>query len=78
MAAAMRGRGGKPAPAVNLLAEGTPFFAEFVEDILPLSYPSARHLAQAIRPHAATSPVSALDFVSGSGVWGIALAQASP
>ena len=68
---------GKPATAVNSAAEGVPFFAEFVEDILPLSYPSARMLADALNLAEATGPVSVLDLASGSGVWGIALAQAS-
>ena len=39
---------GKPARPVNIAAEGAPFFAEFVEDIFPLSYPSARALAGAL------------------------------
>jgi len=69
---------GNPATAVNSAAEGASFFAEFVEDILPLSYPSARILADALNLAEATGPVSVLDLASGSGVWGIALAQASP
>jgi len=69
---------GRPATAVNSVAEGAPFFAQFVEDILPLSYPSARMLADALNLAQATGPVSVLDLASGSGVWGIALAQASP
>ena len=68
---------GTPATAVNSVAEGAPFFAQFVEDILPLSYPSARMLADALNLAQATGPVSVLDLASGSGVWGIALAQAS-
>jgi SAM-dependent methyltransferase len=68
---------GKPATAVNSAAEGASFFAKFVEDI-PLSYPSARMLADALNLAAATGPVSVLDLASGSGVWGIALAQDSP
>ena len=53
------------------------FFAEFVEDIMPLSYPPARILAGALNIAQASGPVSVLDLGSGSGVWGIALAQAS-
>jgi precorrin-6B methylase 2 len=53
------------------------FFAEFVEDIMPLSYPPARILAGALGIAQTTKPVSVLDLGSGSGVWGIALAQAS-
>lgn len=69
---------GKPATAVNVAAEGAPFFAEFVEDIFPMSYPSARVLTDALNLAQAAGPVSVLDLASGSGVWGIALAQASP
>ena len=69
---------GKPATAVNSIAEGAPFFAQFVEDILPLSYPSAHMLANALNLAEAHRTVSVLDLASGSGVWGIALAQASP
>lgn len=69
---------GKPAIAVNAAAEGAPFFAEFVEDIFPMSYPSAHTLAEALNLAQAAGPVSVLDLASGSGVWGIALAQASP
>lgn len=54
------------------------FFAEFVEGIFPLSYPAARALAVALHIAEATAPVSVLDLGAGSGVWGIALAEASP
>ncbi len=69
---------GKPASTVNVANEGAPFFAEFVEDIFPLSYQSARVLAGALDLARASGPVSVLDLGAGSGVWGIALAQASP
>jgi len=69
---------GKPAAAINTGGEGARYFAEIVEDIFALSYPSARALADALNLAAATGPVSVLDVASGSGVWGIALAQASP
>lgn len=69
---------GAPAMAVDAAAEGEPFFAEFVEDLFPLSYPAARMLAEALDLGRSTKPVSVLDLASGSGVWGIALAQASP
>jgi len=70
--------GGKPARAGNTAGEGAAFFAEFVEDIFPLSYPSACALAGALDLAASGGPVSVLDLGAGSGVWGIALAQASP
>lgn len=71
-------RTGKPTREVNQETEGAAFFAEFVEDILPMSYPAAQALAKELKLSAATSPVGVLDIASGSGVWGIALAQASP
>lgn len=69
---------GKPATAVNTVAEGAPFFIELVEAIFPMSYPAARVLAEALDIAHARGPVSVLDLAAGSGVWGIALAQASP
>jgi precorrin-6B methylase 2 len=69
---------GKPARMVHVAGEGAVFFAEFVEDIFPLSYPAARALAGALDLARASTPVSVLDLGAGSGVWGIALAQASP
>jgi SAM-dependent methyltransferase len=70
--------GGKPARAGNTAAEGAAFFAQFVEDIFPLSYPSACVLAGALDLGGWGGPVSVLDLGAGSGVWGIALAQSSP
>jgi ubiquinone/menaquinone biosynthesis C-methylase UbiE len=69
---------GKPKEAVNQEKSGGEFFHEFVNDILPLSYPAARALAGGLELHAASAPVRVLDLAAGSGVWGIALAQASP
>jgi SAM-dependent methyltransferase len=74
-------RAGKPDRAVNQEAQGAEFFAEFVEDILPMSFPAAQALANALaeklQPAAGTDRVDVLDIASGSGVWGIALAQKS-
>ena len=69
---------GQPANAVNEESDGTAFFEQFVEDIFPMSYPSARALAGSLEMLKADKAVSVLDLASGSGVWGIALAQASP
>ena len=69
---------GKPVEAVNQESTGGDFFHEFVNDILPLSYPAARALAGSLELHAAAETVRVLDLAAGSGVWGIALAQASP
>jgi precorrin-6B methylase 2 len=69
---------GKPVSRVPVADEGAQYFVEFVEDIFPLSYPSARALAGALDLARASGPVSVLDVGAGAGVWGIALAQASP
>ena len=66
--------GGKPMHA----REEPAFFAEFVEALFPLSYPSACALARALDLAHVEGPVSVLDLGAGSGVWGIALALASP
>ncbi|MEO6912303.1 MAG: methyltransferase [Edaphobacter sp.] len=68
---------GKPATAVNQQGEGSDFFQKLVPDIFPMSYPSAQVLAGHL--NLGTLPKSsALDLATGSGVWGIALAQSAP
>jgi SAM-dependent methyltransferase len=69
---------GKRAETVSDSTHGAAFFAQFVEDLFPNSYPAAVALADALRLAEASAPVSVLDVGAGSGVWGIALAQASP
>src|SRR5207248_986375 len=59
-------RSGRPSEARNQEKEGTDFFSELVENIIPMSYPSAQVLAED------------LEIAAGSGIWGIALAQKSP
>jgi ubiquinone/menaquinone biosynthesis C-methylase UbiE len=71
-------RTGQPAASVNREKAGAAFFHDFVEDIFPMSYPSAQRLAEALEIAAAKKPVRVLDLAAGSGVWGIALAQKSP
>jgi hypothetical protein len=71
-------RTGQPAASVNREKAGAEFFHDFVEDIFPMSYPSAQRLAEALEIAAAKKPVRVLDLAAGSGVWGIALAQKSP
>jgi ubiquinone/menaquinone biosynthesis C-methylase UbiE len=68
---------GKPAQAVNEQGTGTEFFEKFVNDIFPMSYHVAQELAEHLELGSATDPVRVLDLAAGSGVWGIALAQAS-
>lgn len=69
---------GGPASAVNREQTGSEFFHEFVEDIFPMSDPAAQNLARALDVASASGPVKVLDLAAGSGVWSIALAQASP
>ena len=68
---------GKPVSSVNVEGQGAAFFHDFVIDIFPLSYPAAKELAAHLNL-TATGATSALDLAAGSGVWGIALAQAAP
>jgi ubiquinone/menaquinone biosynthesis C-methylase UbiE len=70
-------RTGQPARQANL-ADGADFFADFVEDIFPMSYGAAKQLAVHLKLDAVNTPTRVLDIASGSGVWGIALAQANP
>jgi ubiquinone/menaquinone biosynthesis C-methylase UbiE len=70
-------RTGRPQGVVNEQADGGAYFREFVEDIFPMSYDAARALATELIDPADEQPVRVLDLAAGSGVWGIALAQAS-
>jgi precorrin-6B methylase 2 len=67
---------GRPVAAVNQEAVGGEFFHEFVNDIFPMSYPSAATLAAHLELAKAAAPFRVLDLGAGSGVWGIAQAQA--
>lgn len=71
-------RTGKPVDAVNQEQTGAAFFEQFVEDLFPLNFATASHLADALGVDKATGPVSVLDLAAGSGVWSIALAKKSP
>ena len=70
-------RTGKPAGVVNEQTDGAAYFAEFVEDIFPMSYEAAQALADELKVAESTTPIRVLDLAAGSGVWGIALAEAS-
>jgi SAM-dependent methyltransferase len=69
---------GKPVAAVNQQGPGSEFFAEFVNDIFPMSYRVTQELAAHLNLKSSAAPVSVLDLAAGSGVWGIGLAQSSP
>lgn len=67
-------RTGKAATAVNAESEGAAFFEKLVPKIFNMSYGAAQVLAR----HLHLGKAQALDLATGSGVWGIALAESSP
>jgi ubiquinone/menaquinone biosynthesis C-methylase UbiE len=71
-------REGRPAIAVNQETEGTEFFRQLVETIIPMSYTGAQKLADHLKLATAKDGKRAIDLAAGSGIWGIALAQKSP
>src|SRR5881296_3377753 len=71
-------RKGRPAVAVNQETEGTEFFSQLVENIIPMSYPAAQKLAEHLKIAKTKNGIRVLDLAAGSGIWGIAMAQKSP
>ena len=71
-------RQGRPAVAVNQETEGTEFFSQLVENIIPMSYPPAQRLGDHLNLARVKNEIRVLDLGAGSGIWGIALAQKSP
>jgi SAM-dependent methyltransferase len=71
-------REGRPAVAVNQETEGTEFFSQLVENIIPLSYPPAQKLAEHLKLAKTKNDIRVIDLAAGSGIWGIALVQQSP
>src|SRR5438045_2139085 len=71
-------RTGRPSEARNQEDQGTAFFSELVENIMPMSYPAAHGLGEALKLAEIKNDVRVLDLAAGSGIWGIALAQTSP
>jgi SAM-dependent methyltransferase len=69
---------GAPPIAVNRETQGPQFFSVLVENIIPMSYPAAVALGQALGLKRKRERVRVLDIAAGSGIWGIALAQQSP
>jgi ubiquinone/menaquinone biosynthesis C-methylase UbiE len=70
-------RDGRPAVAVNQETEGTEFFSQLVETIIPMSYPGAQKLADHLKIAKSKQQVRVIDVAAGSGIWGIAVAQKS-
>jgi ubiquinone/menaquinone biosynthesis C-methylase UbiE/DNA-binding transcriptional ArsR family regulator len=71
-------REGRPAVAVNQETEGTEFFSQLVERIIPMSYPAAQKLGDHLKLAKTKNEIRVLDLAAGSGIWGIALAQKLP
>jgi ubiquinone/menaquinone biosynthesis C-methylase UbiE len=71
-------REGRPAVAVNQETEGTEFFSQLVENIIPMSYPPAQKLGDHLKLAKTKNEIRVLDLAAGSGIWGIALAEKSP
>ena len=71
-------REGRPAVAVNQENEGTEFFSQLVENIIPMSYPPAQKLGDHLKLSKEKNEIRVLDLAAGSGIWGIVLAQKSP
>ena len=71
-------RDGRPAVAVNEETEGTEFFSQLVETIIPMSYAGARKLADHLRVPKGKDELRVIDLAAGSGIWGIAFAQNAP
>lgn len=71
-------RTGKPVAGHDVSGESADFFEQLVGNIMPIAYPGARAVAEALGVARATQPLRVLDIGAGSGVWGIAMAQASP
>jgi 2-polyprenyl-3-methyl-5-hydroxy-6-metoxy-1,4-benzoquinol methylase len=71
-------RDGQAKVAVNREAEGTEFFSQLVENIIPMSYPAAQALAEHLKVSRANNEIRVLDLAAGSGIWGIALVQKNP
>jgi SAM-dependent methyltransferase len=68
---------GRPTAPVNVEQHGGEYFKGFVETLFSANYGAARALAETLRIAHQDRPVRVLDLAAGSGVWGIALAQAS-
>jgi ubiquinone/menaquinone biosynthesis C-methylase UbiE len=71
-------RDGRPVVAVNEETEGTEFFSQLVENIIPMSYPGAQKLGDHLKVAKTKDELRVLDLAAGSGIWGIALAERSP
>jgi len=71
-------RTGKPAMPLNIEGEGGGCFRDFVGALYSANAPAAQTLARELLSVRSQTRIDVLDIAAGSGVWGIALALASP
>lgn len=74
-------RSGTPSTSVSHRDNAAEFFEQLVPALFPMNVPPARALAAAMnygKAESGKASVKVLDIAAGSGVWGIAQAQASP
>lgn len=71
-------KNGRPVSTVNQQQAGAAFFEQFVEALFPMAYPAAKTLAEHLKVAETQEQTQVVDVAAGSGVWGMALAQASP
>ena len=62
-------REGRPAVSVNQETEGTEFFCQLVENIIPMSYPAAQKLGDHLKIAKTKKEIRVLDLAAGSGIW---------
>jgi ubiquinone/menaquinone biosynthesis C-methylase UbiE len=71
-------RTGEPITSLDKPEEGTAFWDELVDLLFPWNYPLACIAGREVARGLSTTAPRLLDVAAGSGVWGIAAAQANP
>jgi hypothetical protein len=54
---------------VNQETEGTEFFSQLVETIIPMSYPAAQKLGDHLKIEKTKEQLRVIDLAAGSGIW---------
>src|SRR5262249_47428908 len=71
-------RTGTPVIRVDNPEEGSSVWEWLVDALFPVQHAAAAHLGRELRRLHPNGPLRLLDVAAGSGVWGIAAAQADP
>jgi ubiquinone/menaquinone biosynthesis C-methylase UbiE len=71
-------RTGNPARRVKVEEVASDFFRRFVDALLPMNIAAAQLVARHLASQRQAETANILDLAAGSGVWGIAMAQAFP